>query len=54
MSKDEVLKRINQLDALYKELDILDEKLKNKKINQINHFVQELEIQEKINKLFEI
>jgi hypothetical protein len=54
MSKDEVLKRINKLDVLYKELDILDCKLASKEIKEIDFLSEELNIKQKIDKIFEL
>ena len=53
MNREEVLSRINQLDVLYKELDVLDEKLQSKSIQEIDFLIEEVEIKKKIDKLFE-
>ena len=54
MSRDEVLKRMNKLDVLYKELDILDEKLASKQIDEMEFIVEEVKIKKEIDKLFEL
>lgn len=54
MSRDEVLDRINKLDVLYRELDILDEKLQSKSIEEIDFLIEETEIKKKIDKLFKL
>ena len=53
MSREDVLDRINKLDVLYKELDVLDEKLQSKSIEEIDFLIEETEIKKKIDKLFE-
>ena len=54
MSKDEVLKRIDKLDVLYKELDVLDGKFASKQIEEIDFLIEENEIKKQIDKLFEL
>jgi len=54
MSREDVLDRIDKLDVLYKELDVLDEKLKLKSIQEIEYLIEEVEIKKKIDKLFEV
>jgi len=54
MSRDEILKRIDKLDVLYKELDILDEKFKSKSIQEIDFLIEEHKIKKQIDKLFKI
>ena len=54
MSRDEVVIRMKKLDVLYKELDILDSKVKSKEIKEIDFFIQEQIIKEQIDKLFEV
>jgi hypothetical protein len=53
MSREDVLDRIDKLDVLYKELDVLDEKLQLKSIQEIDFLIEEIEIKKKIDKLFE-
>lgn len=54
MSRDEVLERIEKLDVLYKELDILDTRLDSKQIDEIEFIIDELKIKKEIDKIFEI
>lgn len=54
MSKDEVLDRIDKLDVLYKELDILDCKLVSKQIKEIEFLSEEITLKKEIDKLFEV
>ncbi len=54
MGRDEVLKRMNQLDVLYKELDVLDEEFKQGKLKEIDFLIQEEDIKKQIDKLFEV
>ena len=54
MSRDEVLKRIDKLDVLYKELDVLDSKLASKQIDEMEFIVEEVKIKKEIDKIFEI
>lgn len=54
MSRDEVLERIEKLDVLYKELDILDIRLDSKQIDEIEFIIDELKIKKEIDKIFEI
>lgn len=54
MSRDEVLERIEKLDVLYKELDILDNRLDSKQIDEIEFIIDELKIKKEIDKIFEI
>jgi hypothetical protein len=49
-----VLDRIDKLDVLYKELDVLDEKLQLKSIQEIEYLIDEIEIKKKIDKLFKV
>lgn len=54
MSRDEVLKRIDKLDVLYKELDVLDSKLSSKQIDEMEFIVEEVKIKKEIDKIFEV
>jgi hypothetical protein len=54
MSREDVLDRIDKLDVLYKELDVLDEKLQLKSIQEIEYLIDEIEIKKKIDKLFKV
>jgi hypothetical protein len=54
VSKEDVLDRINKLDVLYKELDVLDVKFASKQIEEIDFLIEENEIKKQINKLFEL
>jgi hypothetical protein len=54
MNREDVLDRIDKLDVLYKELDILDEKFKSKSIQEIDFLIEEHEIKKQIDKLFKI
>ena len=54
MSRDEVLKRIDKLDVLYKELDVLDSKLSSKQIDEMEFIVEEIKIKKEIDKIFEV
>lgn len=54
MSRDEVLKRMNKLDVLYKELDVLDSKLELKEIDEMEFIIEEMKIKKEIDKLFEL
>jgi len=54
MSRDEILKRIDKLDVLYKELDVLDERLASKEIDEMEFIVEEVKIKKEIDKLFEL
>lgn len=54
MSRDEVLKRMKQLDVLYNELEVLDKELKEGKLVEIDFLIQEDDIKKQIDKLFEV
>lgn len=54
MGRDEVLKRMNQLDVLYNKLEVLDEELKQGKLKEIDFLIQEEDIKKQIDKLFEV
>ena len=54
MSRDEVLKRIDKLDVLYGELDVLDSKLASKQIDEMEFIVEEVKIKKVIDKIFEV
>jgi hypothetical protein len=54
MSRDEVLERIDKLDVLYRELDVLDNKLASKEIDEMDFIIKEVKIKKEIDKLFEI
>jgi hypothetical protein len=54
MNREDVLDRIDKLDVLYKELDVLDEKLQLKSIQEIEYLIDEIEIKKKIDKLFKV
>lgn len=54
MSREDVLDRIDKLDVLYKELDVLDVKFALKQISEIDFLIEENEIKKEIDKLFEL
>jgi hypothetical protein len=54
MSRDEVLNRISKLDVLYKELDVLDQEFNEKRINEIDYLIREVDLKKEIDKLFKI
>lgn len=54
MSRDEVLKRMKQLDVLYNELEVLDKELKEGKLVEIDFLIKEDDIKKQIDKLFEV
>jgi len=54
VSREDVLDRIDKLDVLYKELDVLDGKFALKQISEIDFLIEENEIKKQIDKLFEL
>jgi hypothetical protein len=54
VSREDVLDRINKLNVLYKELDILEEKFKSRSIEEIDFLIEEHSVKKQIRKLFEL
>lgn len=52
MNEDEVKKRIEKLDILYIELEILDNKLISREISTEEFFIKHYKLKEKIEILF--